>query len=144
VIAITFALAITLLYFIFRPEPEGATGEVISPDEADLTAQIVASAIATVNNSHAAMAAAAGVSSNSPQLYRRDAHAKSIGCLKATFHVLDSIAPGLRQGLFANPGEYHAWVRYSNGNTLVRSDTERERCAWHGHQGNGSAGSKAA
>jgi catalase len=117
---------------ILLPDSQGPTGEVISPDEGELTVQIVASATATVNGAHEKMqavssaAAPNGIATSAPQPYRRDAHAKTIGCLKATFRVLAPSDPSLRQGLFAAPSEYHAWIRFSNGDPLVRSDKEKD------------------
>jgi hypothetical protein len=113
-------------------------GEVVSPDEDYMTAQIVASALSMVNASHQTMAAKplpgnppgtpaasypTSTSANAVQPYRRDVHAKTYGCLRATFRVLDNLDPKYRQGVFANPGEYHAWIRYSSGSTLVQKDS---------------------
>jgi hypothetical protein len=138
-IVIGWVVVVGLLYFLFfRNKPLGPMGEVVSPSEDSLTAQIVASAISMVDNSHRAMVAKP-VPGNPPgksnessaelsaqQPYRRDVHAKTYGCLKATFRVLDSVDPGFRQGLFARPGEYHAWVRYSSGNTRVQDDHDKD------------------
>ena len=65
-------------------------------------------------------------SANAVQPYRRDVHAKTYGCVKATFRVLDNLDPKYRQGIFANAGEYHAWIRYSSGSTLVQKDDVRD------------------
>lgn len=46
---------------------------------------------------------------------RRDAHAKGHGCVRAEFRVLDDLPPELRQGLFAEPRNYSALIRFSNG-----------------------------
>ena len=125
-----------LIYFVFfRSKPYGPMGEVYEKNEDTLTAQIVASAIAMVDNSHSAMVhqptdgnppgyKPADLSSKQP--YRRDVHAKTYGCVKATFHVLENVDPMFRQGLFANPGDYHAWIRYSSGNTQVQKDSARD------------------
>jgi catalase len=111
-------------------------GEVYEQNEDTLTAQIVSSAISMVDHSHSAMVqkptpgnppgykTEAELSSKQP--YRRDVHAKTYGCVKANFRVLDNVDPMFRQGLFANPGDYHAWVRYSSGNTHVQKDSERD------------------
>ena len=55
---------------------------------------------------------------------RRDAHPKHHGCVPATFevHKLDGL---LAQGLFAHPGKYQAWVRFSNA-FKVRNDLDRD------------------
>ncbi len=128
-------------YFFLRSKPPGPMGEVVSPDEDYLTAQIVASALSMVNASHQTMAAKplpgnppgspnvtypTATSANAGQPYRRDVHAKTYGCVEATFRVLDNLDPKYKQGIFANPGEYHAWIRYSSGSTLVQRDGVRD------------------
>lgn len=125
-------------YFFWRSKPLGPMGEQVSPDEDYMTAQIVASALSMVNASHQTMAAEplpgnppgtsattypTSTSANAVQPYRRDVHAKTYGCLKATFRVLENLDPKYRRGVFANPGEYEAWVRYSSGSTLVQKDS---------------------
>ncbi len=45
----------------------------------------------------------------------RDAHPKAHGIVKATFRVLDSVPPALRSGIFVEPREFDAWIRFSNG-----------------------------
>ena len=44
---------------------------------------------------------------------RRDAHPKMHGCVQGTL-VVHSIDERLREGIFAAPREYRAWVRFSN------------------------------
>ena len=58
---------------------------------------------------------------------RRDAHPKHHGCVPATFEVCDLKSRDglLAQGLFARPGKYHAWVRFSNA-FKVRNDLDRD------------------
>jgi catalase len=124
-------------YFFLRSKPLGPMGEVVSPDEDYLTAQIVASALSMVNASHQTMAAKpvpgnppgtpasaypTATAANAIQPYRRDVHAKTYGCVKATFHVLENLDPKYQQGIFATPGQYDAWIRYSSGSTLVQRD----------------------
>jgi hypothetical protein len=124
-------------YFFLRSKPRGPMGELVSPDETYLTAQIVASAVSMVNASHQTMAARplpenppgtpataypTSTSANAVQPYRRDVHAKTYGCVKATFHVLENLDPKYRQGIFADNGKYDAWIRYSSGSTLVQRD----------------------
>lgn len=138
-IAVGILVVAALVYVLFfRTKPAGPMGEVIEPNEDTLTAEIVASAISMVNSSHSAMMqkpvpgnppgspneSEAALSSKQP--YRRDVHAKTYGCLKATFRVLDNIDPIFRQGLLASPGDYHAWVRFSSGNTHVQKDSARD------------------
>ena len=60
-----------------------------------------------------------------PGIVRRDAHAKSHGCLKAKFQVEDDLPENLKVGMFANAGgEYKAWVRFSNGAFKPRHDID--------------------
>ncbi len=55
--------------------------------------------------------------------YRRDAHAKATGCLRATFSVNGDIPAHYRHSVFAEPTrEYQAWIRFSNGDMLVQPD----------------------
>lgn len=46
---------------------------------------------------------------------KRDAHIKAHGCVHATFTVANDLPSALRHGVFATPGAYPAWVRFSNG-----------------------------
>lgn len=54
---------------------------------------------------------------------RRDAHPKHHGCVRATFEITPDVPEDLRQGLFATPGTYQAWVRFSNA-FKVRHDLD--------------------
>ncbi|MYM64395.1 catalase family protein [Pseudomaricurvus sp. HS19] len=55
--------------------------------------------------------------------YRRDAHAKATACVRATFTVNGDIPARYRHSVLSEPGrEYKAWVRFSNGDFLVRPD----------------------
>lgn len=55
--------------------------------------------------------------------YRRDAHAKATGCVRATFSVNGDIPEKYRYSVFAEPGrEYQAWIRFSNGDMTVQAD----------------------
>jgi len=91
-------------------------GVSVSPDEAAYTSRIVASAIAMVD---AAQKQAEG------RPFTRDVHSKAHGCVKARFEVGD-LEPRLRHGLFARPGTYDAWVRFSSGDTRVQSDLVKD------------------
>ena len=53
---------------------------------------------------------------------RRDAHPKAHGCVRAEFQVLDGLPDAFRAGLFATPGTYQAWVRFSNSNPTPQGD----------------------
>lgn len=55
--------------------------------------------------------------------YRRDAHAKATGCVRATFSVNGDIPEHFQHSVFSQPGrEYQAWVRFSNGDMTVQAD----------------------
>ena len=55
--------------------------------------------------------------------YRRDAHAKATGCVRATFSVNGDIPEHFQHSIFSQPGrEYQAWIRFSNGDMTVQSD----------------------
>lgn len=57
--------------------------------------------------------------------YRRDAHAKATGCLRATFSVRGDIPERYQFGVFSEPTrEYQAWIRFSNGDMLVQPDNK--------------------
>ncbi len=87
-----------------------AGGEVIPPGEATAMQTIVQAIEAQVR------AAAAGAPA------RRDAHAKMHGCVRASFRVLDDLPAALRVGIFATPGRFSAWVRFSNGAGTPQAD----------------------
>ncbi|MCA9610507.1 MAG: catalase [Myxococcales bacterium] len=52
----------------------------------------------------------------------RALHAKGHVGVEARFEVLDGLADHLRQGLFAQPGEHRAYVRFSNGSGRRQKD----------------------
>ncbi|MFT7558912.1 MAG: hypothetical protein ACI93R_000815 [Flavobacteriales bacterium] len=56
-------------------------------------------------------------------LYRRDAHAKATGCVRAKFIINGDIPDRFQHSVFSSPTrEYQAWVRFSNGDMLVQAD----------------------
>lgn len=57
---------------------------------------------------------------------RRRLHVKSHGCVHATFRIDSGVPAQLRHGLFAEPKEFPAIVRFSNGLRLAQSDQERD------------------
>jgi hypothetical protein len=63
--------------------------------------------------------------SNKKGTARRAIHAKSHGCLKASFEVLDHKDSTLKHGIFAEPATYSAVVRLSNGDGPPGPDTAR-------------------
>ena len=50
-----------------------------------------------------------------PGQAKRGQHSKHHGCVAAIFRVRDDVPAELRNGVFASPREYPAWVRFSNG-----------------------------
>jgi hypothetical protein len=57
----------------------------------------------------------------------RQVHTKMHGCVKATFKIEDDLPEELRVGVFAAQGkDYHAWVRFSNGNTAPQKDRKKD------------------
>ncbi|MEP4147878.1 MAG: catalase family protein [Halioglobus sp.] len=60
-------------------------------------------------------------------IFRRDAHAKAHGCVMATMKIADDLPKQVRNvGVFTPGKEYKAWIRYSSGNGLLQSDTEKD------------------
>ena len=123
--AIAFALALTALAVAMIAVERGRAitvmGEVIPANEGAYTAEIIASAIESVN-----YPAAKDRPAPHPP-YRRDVHAKAHGCVQALVDVAKDLAPAFRQGVFAQPGkQYRAWIRFSSGNTWPQPDSERD------------------
>ncbi|GAB1256256.1 hypothetical protein NBRC116494_07580 [Aurantivibrio plasticivorans] len=55
--------------------------------------------------------------------YRRDAHAKATGCVRATFSVNGDIPEHYQHSVFKSPAsEFQAWIRFSNGDMTVQKD----------------------
>jgi catalase len=105
------AFAAWALHAMYSDPPLGPQGESVPPDEATYSAQIIASGISMLNT----------VREKQPDhVYRRDAHARTHGCALATFTV-NPVEERWKQGLFATPKEYKAWVRFSSGSTDVQS-----------------------
>ena len=59
-------------------------------------------------------------------LQRRDVHCKMHGLMRAEFTVGADVPIELRHGLFARPGVYKAWVRYSNASNNFQPDSARD------------------
>ena len=72
---------------------------------------------------------AASVEASAPPdgVYRRDAHPKHHGIVQAWFTVDGAVPDALRHGLFAAPGSYRAWIRYSNGAPHVQPDSKADQ-----------------
>src|ERR1041385_5285616 len=59
-----------------------------------------------------------------PGTARRGQHPKHHGCVTARFRVRPDCPPELRHGIFAEPNEYAALIRFSNGR--VWDDRKRD------------------
>jgi hypothetical protein len=135
-----FALTILLLvglYFLLRPSTMGSIGEIVPADEDYYTASIVSSAVQLIDLAHhdnlQNNAKDKKWGTGNPAAYRRDAHAKSHGCVKARFHIDEGLAPEWKQGLFAGADyewasgkrgkqDYDAILRFSSGNARDQKD----------------------
>jgi catalase len=108
------AMCLLLLLSACHPEPK-QTGEMLSGDEAQKTAQAIEQAKEAVNAVRT-------------EYVGRDAHAKAHGCAKAVFTVNTAVAPELRAGLFATPGQsFKGWIRFSNGShNYAQADTAKD------------------
>ncbi|WP_105254280.1 catalase family protein [Pseudoalteromonas sp. T1lg75] len=104
---------IAVLFVINQDKKQSSLGIVIPADEQTHIADIISSAVQMVDRSQAATA---------PAPYHRDVHAKAHGCVKATFSVAELTDARLRHGVFAEPGQYQAWVRFSSGDTRPQAD----------------------
>ena len=61
-----------------------------------------------------------------PGAMRRDAHPKTVGCLKAEFKVEPHLPEQLRVGVFKEPRTYPAYIRLSNSSTTIQADIRRD------------------
>jgi len=85
--------------------------EVVAPDEARLTEEIVGQ-----------MAASARAAYERHRHAHRDAHAKSNGILKGELVVHANLPPELAQGIFAAPRTYPVVVRLSSAPGDIHTD----------------------
>lgn len=58
--------------------------------------------------------------------FLRDTHPKSNGCVRANFRVDPDIPERFRQGVFATPRSYPAWMRFSNAVPMITHDEEKD------------------
>jgi hypothetical protein len=129
------SIGIARLYMLDMPPSGAPMGESIDPDEQFYASEIVSGAIQLSSDNRAALlrastspgsvepgAKAPGFSTNT---YRRDVHSKTHGCLAARFKV-GNVSDDLKFGLFREPGEYSAWIRYSNGTPPVQPDSAKD------------------
>ena len=86
-----------------EPIPYTPEVEVIPADEGDDIAAI-ARLIEQMMHENA----------NESGQFHRDVHRKQHGCARGELQVLEGLSPELRQGLFARPIRYEAFLRFSN------------------------------
>jgi hypothetical protein len=78
-------------------------GEHLYPDENRIAEKLSVVIEESVRNQYPAGSA------------RRDAHPKAHGCVKAEFHIVDTLPQALSKGIFIPGKSYQAWIRFSNG-----------------------------
>ncbi len=84
-----------------QAEPDAPARETIAPDEPAMTDAIIA-AMGAYMRAH-----------YRPGTYQRAGNTKTHGIVRGRFIVPPGLPPALRHGLFAQPGEYKAWVRFA-------------------------------
>ena len=57
---------------------------------------------------------------------KRDAHTKTLACLRAEFIVEPNIPAELKAGIFAVPQTYPAWIRISSSSGKIQSDKVKD------------------
>jgi hypothetical protein len=113
VLAAAALFGVWLSYRAYASPPRGPMGEVVSPDESAYESQIIDSGIKMLLVTR---------EQKGDGLYRRDAHAKTHGCVLANFKVGKNGGTPFEQGLFAKEHSYKAWIRFSSGSTALQSD----------------------
>lgn len=61
-----------------------------------------------------------------PGRTRRDAHPKTLACLRAEFIVEPDIPTELKAGIFEFPNTYPAWIRISSSSGKIQSDKAKD------------------
>ncbi|MCJ8320877.1 MAG: catalase family protein [Colwellia sp.] len=118
IIAISAALTVSLVFAFSNSGTNKYNNAINEPsDEKTYISDAISSAVRIITHSQSVSA---------PAPYRRDAHAKAHGCLKATFTVPQLNNPILKQGLFSQPKQYQAWIRFSNGFDRPQSDNVKD------------------
>lgn len=56
----------------------------------------------------------------------RQVHTKMHGCVKGTFSIERNLPDKLKVGVFKEPKDYQAWIRFSNGNTKPQKDKKKD------------------
>jgi hypothetical protein len=97
------------------PSVDPDLGERLYPDERPIAEKLSVLIEESVRKQYAAVKA------------RRDAHPKAHGCVKAEFHVVDTLPATLSKGMFVPGKTYPAWIRFSNGSgDPTRADIKRD------------------
>ena len=118
IITITSALTISLVFAFSDSGTNKYNNAIYEPsDEKTYISDAISSAVSIITQSQAATA---------PAPYRRDAHAKAHGCVKATFTVPELNNPILKQGVFSQPKQFQAWIRFSNGFDRPQNDNVKD------------------
>jgi len=89
-------------------------GIAVPEGEQQDTARVVAATVALVDRQHVP-----------GRSFARSTFVKAHACVRASFEVPE-LEQRLRQGLFARPGRYDAWIRFSNGSASAFSDERRD------------------
>jgi Dyp-type peroxidase family len=89
---------------------KAASLESVPEGEADATTRVVGRVVRGMREDYA-----------SERPMRRGQHPKSHGCVTAKF-IVEGVPEDLKIGLFANPGPYDAWIRFSASHSAVQSD----------------------
>lgn len=97
------------------PSIDPDLGEHLYPDEKPIAEKLSVVIEESVRKQYAAGSA------------RRDAHPKAHGCVKAEFHVVDTLPATLTKGMFLPGKTYQAWIRFSNGSAdPTHADIKRD------------------
>jgi len=113
VFSIGLVFGVYLSWKSYSSPPKGPVGIDIPANEYLRIAQIVENGEQIVNNTRNKVG---------DGVYRRDAHAKTHGCARASFEVKPLFDGRLANGLFSHPGPYKAWIRFSSGDFGVNGD----------------------
>jgi hypothetical protein len=115
---VTLAIALFPVFFPNFGRNRGvAPGEErVPPDEAAAISKTVATILRVQERRHHELGGRA----------LRDAHAKTHGCVRASFVIADGLAAPLAQGLFSQPAKYDAVIRFSNSDGVPQSDLVRD------------------
>jgi hypothetical protein len=95
------ALTQSLINRTRMPEPDEPARETPLPDEAAIAASIIATMAAYMRSMYA------------PGGFQRAGNTKTHAVLRGRFIVSPDLPPALRHGLFAEPGDYPAWIRFA-------------------------------